>query len=284
METRQITIWDNISLEQGTQCLSGMEFDKAESHFLTAMKSGSAEPDNVRKLMEACQYWRQRIQTSNEPEYTAEMFEELLSDYNNYPFTRSMAGLKKSLLTFIIRQLRNLPAAGIALFEAVFDFCIKSKEYSQAEDLVFTINLQHPNNRVSLYLLAQAQWLQGNFSEANRNYTIGLLRHPDTCPLNKIENRKLKDIILALGPESAPAFGFIRRILPLMPGEEKIMVRNEIHQKAIECYRLLCRAHEAMNNNDMKNYVNFRKQLKLLFPELYTEYFKVLKTKKGTVA
>jgi hypothetical protein len=280
MEIRQLTIWDNLALENGTRCLSALQFEEALEHFSKAIKQDTADAKSIEKLVEACMHWQSRTHNPEQPESQAGYIEDFLMDYGRYPFSPGMTGLKKRLLLYILSLMQDEPAITAGLAETAFDLCLSLKEYGQAENLVNIFNRNNPKNRISQCLLAQAQWLQENFYDAGRNYAQALLRYPDALPISRIENRALRDLILTVGPELAPAYALIRNILPATDLTGEIIAGNPVHQKALRSYRLLTEAQEALNRNDMKASVNFRKQLKALEPELYNEYFKWLKQHK----
>ena len=77
----------------------------------------------------------------------------------------------------------------------------------------------------------------------------------------------------------APAYGWLRNIVPFVSLPAAINICDEEHQKALDIFRLLQQAERSLNSNDMKSYINYRKQLKTIAPALYNEYFKRLSQK-----
>jgi hypothetical protein len=72
--------------------------------------------------------------------------------------------------------------------ETAFDLLLSIDDFQKAEDLVSHSISQHPEKRLLLYLLAQAQWLNGNRSNANINYAQLLLCRPDKTLVNRLQN------------------------------------------------------------------------------------------------
>ena len=81
----------------------------------------------------------------------------------------------------------------------------------------------------------------------------------------------------------APAYGWLRNILPSIPLAGIVKTPDMEQDHAIQGYRLMQQAHESLKNNDIKSSINFRKQLKEQTPDLYEEYFSLLKQRKGTI-
>lgn len=287
MPVQQLSLWDNEALETGYRCLNALEWEEAILQFNEALQGGIGEMESVQKLITASQYWQARIQHtpgsqvhSGAAASLSQHIAGLLADYSHYSFTPQMAGFKKALLGHIVGLLHHETDMDLNDMETAFDLLLGIDDFQTAEDLISHGIKQHPEKRLLLYLLAQAQWLNGNRSDANNNYVRLLFYHPDKVMDNRIENKKLKELIHSCGPEMAPAYGWLRNILPFVPPADEIPACDEEHDKAIKSYRLLREANRSMNNNDMKSYVQYRKQLKELTPALYEEYFNLLKQRK----
>ncbi|MBR9999530.1 MAG: hypothetical protein KFF73_11190 [Cyclobacteriaceae bacterium] len=281
MQGRQLSMWDNISLESGFRCLMAMDLDNAIQYFRNSLEKGSGDQKIIKLLIEVCQYWKNRIQSVHQTELSSESVEELLEDYNRFHFTPEMAGLEKALLMYIAEMVLKVQGICFGSIENAFDFLIRKKEYGTAEKIISQYMDGHPEERYSLYLLAQVQWMQLNHNEANISYARAFICCPGKTPLARIENKKLNDLILAYGNFLAPAYGWIKNILPFVQIPELIVTENAEHASALESYRLLQEAHRALKKNDMTSCINYRKQLKLHAPELYDEYFDLLKQRKS---
>jgi hypothetical protein len=280
MEGRQLTIGDNLALENGCRHLSELQFGPAIEYLTKAIGLESADQEQIQQLTDVCRFWQRRIPGPEPQNPQAPSIEDFLQDFCSYPFRPALTGLKKNLLIHIIGKMHNQSDLNADLVVTAFDQCLAIQECKLAEDLVYDYNRHHPDNRISNYLLAQAQWLQGNYLDAGNNYALGLLKYPDAMPVERIENKNLKELILMFGVEMSPAYAWIRNILPLLDQIDDINAMESAHQKALDCYRLLIMAEEAKNRNDMKGCVNYRKQLKLLNPLLYEEYYYMLKKRK----
>ncbi len=244
---------------------------------MSAAQTGTGNLEDIQKIIEACHYWRTRIQypaVSRSPQETITI---LISDFIGYSFASEMAGFKKALVRHIAGCMLNETDIGFNDIETVFDLLLDIQDYQIAENLVTQHINRHPMNKISLYLQAQVLWLIGNYSEANIAYARALLCCPGRLPEKRIVNNKLNDLIRSCGPAMAPAFGWVRGVLPFVPQTDEIKACDEEHLRALESYRLLQKAYHALNNEDLKSCVNYRKQLKTHSPVLYDEYFNLLK-------
>ncbi len=277
MPVQQLSFWDNEALERGYRSLAALKMDEALVQFNKALRAGIGEMDSVQKLIEACKYWKPFLIPAIEDTNVSQHIKLLQDNYLDYSFIPQMATFKKSLLLFIVDLLQNENNIDINDAEAAFDLLLEMRDFEKAEALASYGISQHLENRQWLYLLAQAQWLCGKRSEANYNYVILLRCYPNEVPVGRIENTKLKELIHSYGPAMAPAYGWLRNIVPFVPLPDAFKVCDEEHQKALESYRLLQQAERSLNNNDMKSCINYRKQLKLISPGLYDEYFRRLR-------
>lgn len=279
MIVQQLSLWDNEALETGYRCLAALELEEAIRQFNNALQSGIGEQELIQKSIAACNYWQPRLQLSSGAEVhdgaTASLSQhiaEMLADYIRYPFNRQMDRFKKNLLGHIVDLLYNEADMDLKDMETAFDLLLGIGDFQKAEDLISQCIKQHPENHSLLYFLAQAQWRNGNRSEANSNFAWLLLYHPDITLVSRIENSRLKELIHSYGPAMTPAYGWLRNVLPFVPLADEILACNEEHQKAIESYRLLQEANKALQNNDRNSSIKFRRQLKELVPEFFEEY------------
>lgn len=277
MPSQQLSFWDNEALETGYRLLADLKLEDAERQFAKALQAGIGETGSVRKLLEACEYWQVRLKYSpekNDANSSSEQIDSLLTAFVHYPFTPQMNVLKKTLLAHIVSLLHAEEAMDLKNMETAFDMLIAMDDSQNAEELVSQSISQHPKSPLLLNLLAQAQWLSGNRSEANNNYAALLLYYPDSVEFNRIENKKLLDLIHTYGSAMAPAYGWLQNAVSLVSLTDEIEIQNDIHRKAIECYRLLLGSNKALLNNERSLSAQYRRELKTLVPELFAEYFK----------
>jgi hypothetical protein len=273
MPYQQLTFWDNEALETGYRYLADLDLENAALQFNKALEAGIGELDSVKKLIEACEYWQARIHYRPDSDNNTEQIDSLLAAFVHYPFTPQMNVVKKALLAHIVSLFDKEATMVLKNMETAFDLLLESNDLQIAEDLILQCIAQHPVNRLLLYPLAQIQWLRGKRSEANFNYATVLLHHPERLEVNRIENKKLKEIIDLRGAAMAPAYGWLQNAVPLIHLPDEIEIYDDEHRKAIECYRLLLGANKAILNNEKKLSVQLRKQLKTLAPDLFAEYF-----------
>lgn len=281
MPARQLTFWDNEALELGYHFLNDLQFQKAISHFNEALFNKIAERDSIQQLITVCEYWHPRIQyVSVDDSNRTEKINALIGDYSHYVFSRQIDNFKNALLQYIVSLLIKEPDMDLNDTETVFDLLVKSSEFQKAEELVSCSIVQHPGNPQLMYLLAQAQWFSNNRNEANNNYGLLLLCHPGKTELNRIENKKLTELILTYGSAFAPIYGWLRNVMNYVPLPEKIEIYDEEHRKALAIYRLFYNANKALESNNIKETIRYRKEIKTLMPAIYTEYFNWLEYQK----
>lgn len=280
MHSQQLSFWDNEALETGYRHLAALEFEEAQQKFNKALQAGIGETDSIKKLLDACEYWKVRIPSFPQIKGSSELIDSLLTGFVNYPFTPQMHAFKEAMLAYIVSLLHNEPQMNIKSMETAFDLLIESNDLTNAESLAQECVAQHAGNRFVLYLLAQVQWLSGNRSEANNHYAMLLLQYPGEVEFNRIENFKLKELINLHGAAMAPAYGWLQNAMPFVPVVNEIIAGDAAHQKAIACYRLLRDANKSLLNNEIALAVQKRKELKSIAPELFAEYFNWLKQRR----
>ncbi|HET8855159.1 MAG TPA: hypothetical protein VFM60_04470 [Salinimicrobium sp.] len=283
MMERQPTLWDNVPLENGYRYLSNLEFDKAVEQFNLALQFSLNDSEQIKELIEACQFWKPLI-TISVNNLTSDFYSEFLDEFCCFPFKSYMNGLKVALLVYFADLLKKVTGPKLPLVRDTLDQFLILREYQNAEDLV-SHYLGHSIKTESkeyelLYLLGQVQWLSGNKIDASRNFAIALIHYPEQNLISRIPSGDLKEIIDSHGCEMAPAIGCIRGILPMMPVREQLTYLDTKHEKAIIAYRILKKAHHAQIKKDMESCVRYRKELKQEFPELFELYFKSLNQRK----
>jgi len=290
MPVHQPSLWDNVALETGYRCLIALKLDEAIRQFNAAMGSATGDRESIHIGLATCQFWQNRIQQLEEPVTPlgntvsrSRYMTVLLEDFSHYPFTPGIRKFKKALLNYLADRIIREVDTDVKNMETAFDLLLGIDDFRKAENLVSQYKRQFPENHGFLYLLAQVQWLGGNKTEARNNYARALLYHPDQFSARRIESGPLKKLIESYGPAMAPAYGWLRDILPSIPLAGIIKTPDMEHDHAIQSYRLMHQADESLKNNDMKSSIYFRKQLKELAPDLYEEYFNLLKQRRGTI-
>ena len=159
----------------------------------------------------------------------------------------------------------------------VSDMLMELGRHKKAEEVVRQQMEMQPDEHQLYFILGQIQWQNRKKGEAKKNYTRGLLHNPCGSPSERIVFQELKMLIESEGPEMAPAYGWVRGILLLVPPPYNVNFCSADHRHAVECYRLLWQADRAVRNRDTEACVEYRKTLKAKAPALYDEYFALLK-------
>ncbi len=266
----QPSLWDNIPLETGYRCMNALHFGEAIVQFNEAAKQTNSEYHHIQSAIETCNFWKSKMDTT---EICTATISLLLEDFIGYPFPSLMIVLKKTLLLYICELLKNTEDYHLGNIETAFDLLIAMHHFQEAEELISTCMILHPEQYKLFYYLAQAQWHKMNKRDSRINYAKALLHFPDKKILERIEPEELKEIIHYHGIAMAPAYACIAEILPLISlGNEMTFIDAE-HQIAIKSYKLLAQTFRAEQNADLGLRIEYRKQLKEHCPDLFNAYF-----------
>lgn len=273
--------WPTSVMGTGYRSLAAFNFDEAEQHFMDVHLSGQGDEAELSKARHACQYWKPLInQSKTAPDNvpTATLYKEFRRyDLDNVPGLLQFA---ESLLQHIANRMLSERLFYInkndKTGETVSDLLIELGQYKRAERAVLQRREHRPDEGQPHYILAQLQWNSHQKGEARKNYTRGLLSDPDQVPFHRLEPEELRSLIGDVGAEMAPAFGWVRGVLPLIYPPDVPEFLSDSHQKAYGCYRLLWQTDKALQNGDMEKCISCRKKLKAEIPDLYDEYFALL--------
>lgn len=271
--------WPTAVMAEGYRSLSALKFKEAEQHFRDVLHAGQGEEEEIDKALQACTHWQALVEQNRaDPDAcpAGKLYEELRRyEFGNVP---GLHQLKEALLEYIAGHLLSDDRFYIPDRdgETVSDLLMEIRQYKKAEKVVLNKIELHPADTQLRYSLAQIQWQNKQKGEARKNYARGLLRNPCRVPSHRILYKQLISLIGDVGPEMAPAFGWVRGVLPLVSMQENVTICSESHRRAADCYRLLLRADTALKKNDMDACVEYRKKLKAEAPDLYDEYFALL--------
>lgn len=279
MPVIQPTLWDNLALESGYRFLVELDFEEAAVQFEEAF-NGPGDKQPVSEAIASVQYWKPRVDALLLSNISPDAIKEFTNDFISYNFTAQLAGFKKALLMRLVDVMMNENRPGLRETEMVFDELLKVNEFQKASCLIEWVMKIYPEKHYLLYFLAQALWLNGDSTRAYRNYIKALLYYPDEAFINRIENEKLKALARSCGMAAAPAYAWLREAMPFITQANDITSFNEAHQRDVTAYCLLQQSEESLKRNDLKSSVRYRKELKKISPELYEEYFSLLRQRK----
>jgi len=271
--------WPVMVMGEGYRKLAAFHFDEAEKHFNDVLQVEQGEEDEARQALHACKYWRVifEVHKENPDNYsTGKLYKEVRQyDFENVP---GLLQLKNALLEYIAGQMLSNNRFYIdgPENESVFDILIELRLNRKAESVILQQIEKDPDDVQFRYSRAQIQWLSKQKGEAKKNYARGLLLNPCRIPSHRILYKQLLTLIDDVGPEMAPLFGWVRKVLPLIHIRENLDFCSGSHRRAIDCYRLLWSADKALQNRDFEACYRYRKKLKAEVPELYDEYFALL--------
>jgi hypothetical protein len=277
---------ETMIMANGYHCLAAFRFIEAEQYFNNVLESLGPETDSgeykdARRALETCNDWRPLVMQSNDGESLIQLRNgELYKTFRDYDFA-NISGIRQfqnALLQAIAnRMLETGQFYTGKENETSADLLMELGRQKKAEELVQFQMEQHPGDYHLFYCLAQIQWNNHKPGEAKKNYVRGLLYDPCRLPFGRLVYKKLSDLIDTVGPEMAPAFGWVRGILPLVYLQNDVNSCSNAHNHAVDCYRLLWAADKALQKRNMDSCVEYRKELKAKAPSLYNEYFSLLK-------
>lgn len=276
--------WQKEKLAEGYQSLAVFRFDAAERAFREIMQNYTAVDQEVDDALHSTTHWKkvfEHYEAMSGNERIPFLHHEII--HFNFLNTWGMQRLRSALISRLVAMMREANTFYVNTQVCLADLLLELGKNNEAEEaLIDQLTCEPDPGALGRFRLAQIQWLNGNLTEAKKNYSLALLLAPANVPLNRIESGELKDLIETHGPGMAPAYGWVSGALPLVriptaAGESAV---SETHCKALTCYRLLRKAEEAAKNNDLDACVEYRKQLKETDPDLYDRYFALLSKRR----
>lgn len=279
MSSGQLTLWDLEALETGFQHFSNLRLEEAKLKFHEALRMKLGNKEELRDALGACDYWLPEVKQSqeiSEDENPSNKADLLLRKFTNYPFTSQMKYFRVALLSHIGSILSAESPMNLDSVETTFDLLMEAGKLEEAENLILKGISQYPDHPRLHYMQAQVQWLNHEISKANLTYAWLLLHYPREVEKDRIQNKELQQLIDRFGAPMAPLFGWLYKVVPYIPFTGEVETNDREHRRAIECYRLILAANQALAEKGTTSSLPYRKQLRELSPELYDAYFKSL--------
>lgn len=273
--------WPTSVMGMGYRNLAAFKFEEAEQDFRDVHFSGQGNETEITKALNACKYWQPLVnQSKTDPENLPpdKLYKEFRCfDFENIPGLHQLA---ESLLRHIADRMSSEGHFYInendKTGKTVSDLLMELGQFNKAELTVLQKSKDQPNEFQLHYILAHIQWIIHLKGEAKKNYARALLGDPCRIPPHRILPEQLRSLIHEVGAEMAPAFGWVRGVLPLVSPPKNPEFCSKSHRKAYYCYRLLWLADKAVQNDNIENRISYRKKLKADAPNLYDEYFALL--------
>jgi len=284
-DKHQISLFsrETLILSEGYRCLSAFRFEEAKRFFNDVLTSDSDPESGDRKAAKRAlklgKYWHPLVlQKKTEPSLFQES-NSLYREFREYNFANfpGEQQFRQALLLMITDQMLEMGRfyTGVGSV-TVSDLLMELGRHKKAEEVVHQQMEVQPDDHQLYFILGQIQWQNRKKGEAKKNYTRGLLHNPCGSPSERIVFRELKKLIESEGPEMAPAFGWVRGVLLLIPPPDVVNFCSTDHRHALGCYRLLWQADRAVRNRNSEACVEYRKKLKAEAPALYDEYYALL--------
>lgn len=272
-------------LAEGYRCLAAFKIREAEQYFNDVLDRKGAYPDTIekeeaRRALEVCKDWQPLVLQNNQgkPSFLGHS-DEIYKKFSDYDFA-NLSGIRQFQNALHRAMTNRMLETGHFYIDkenkTSADLLMELGRYEKAEELVLLQMERDPEDNHLYYCLAEIQWKNYKQGEAKKNYARGLLYDPCRLPYGRLVYKKLSDLIDTEGPEMAPAFGWVRGILPLVYLRNDLDCCSNQHRHAVDCYRLLWSADKALQKRNMDACIEYRKELKAKAPSLYDEYFSLL--------
>jgi predicted Zn-dependent protease len=275
MAKNQLPIFDRhtMIMGEGYRWLASFKFVKAAQYFEDVSHANPGTESEAEKALQACNYWQHLIRQRRESPQD-QSIDEVYKKFRLYDFdsTSGLRQFKRALLEYITDRLLADDQFYINDEETISDLLLELQRPDKAERIVEQrLEKQHQDDQLR-YCLAQIQWQNNHKGEAKKNFARALLYDPCHVPFHRIKYQALNRLIDDVGAEMAPAFGWLRGILPLVQPPENIKMCSEMHQKGVDSYKLLYLADRAAVKKNSEARLKYRKKLHNQAPELYEEY------------
>lgn len=279
MPHHQISIWDNEPLEEGYRQLSLLNFQEADRNFHEAAHGYAADTDELQSALIASRFWQSQmedIHPTSDDFRLADHLEVLLLAFQQYPFTTALKSFRKALSQYIVSLFYQTDKWKERHLFTLFNLLLEHQEYSRAEDLIQRGMALFPENLSLLCLHSQVLWRSRKVEQAKRINIQLFLHHPTAVLKNRIEDISFLTLMDKHGVYMTPAYAWLYNVAPYVPLSNNIIIQNEDHRIALECYRLIHLSDQALSNHDLQESIRCRKKLKRLAPEFYQLYYKRL--------
>lgn len=271
MNDQQLPLFNRrtIIMGEGYRQLAAFKFKEAMQHFEDAHHARLETDKEVAGALQACEYWQPMMQ------HSGESIDNIYEKFRRYDFGQvpGLQQFKHALLKHITNEMLATDRFYLNDNKIVPDLLLELQHDKKAEEVVTQNMEKHPDDSQLTYFLAQTQWKNNKQGEAKKNLARALLGNPCNIPYERIEYKGLITLIEKVGAEMAPAFGWVRNILPLISLPQEIKICSEAHRRAIKSYRYLYLADKAAVNNNRTRRLDYRKKLNEQAPDLYEEYF-----------
>lgn len=230
----QPTLFDNSALNLGQEYLSKLDFEKAVGFFEEAKSSENNADEIIDDLMDCCIEWQDLLFDKESTNFNS----TLLKSYLDYKFPKNTNVFQKTLLVYIAQNILKEKIIPSKELENFIDILIKNKEYDLAEKTLKSLIAEYPEHKQYLYSLAQVQYLNGYYDDANENYIRALLLCPDIAYFKRVKNKKLKEVMRLHGIYLAPAYSLLNNVRSKIDFTD-IQDLSEHQKEGITAYHLV---------------------------------------------
>ncbi len=271
--------WESDQIAEGWRYAADFNFDKATQTF-REVKQQHANDNELDFAIETCSKWAIYFdETWQKSE--AEQSPLLFSFWKTFQFPNSWGPqlLQRALLHKIIVLANENHVFQLDETTTISDLYLKDEQPELAEKSLKDFIKKHTNTTEIQISLANIQYNLGKLTEAAQNYLEALLISPKEIKYKNIANKTLAKVIKTYGSEMTPAFAWIYGQVPMLKLNEFNEPEN-IKHAGIYTYYLLYMAEKYFKENNSKETLNYRKQIKENNSELFAAYFDLLKRRK----
>jgi tetratricopeptide (TPR) repeat protein len=284
MSSNQLNIfsWQTDKLAEAWQQLAAFDFESCDM-ILTEILDQDAADEGALSLAEEKKKWLVIFQEMKSKTDAIEAVRFLLEEMNKAKFAREWGPmlLKTALQKEIIRRAELCKLFYVTETLTLADLYAQQHNYPAAEKILTDFIEENKNNAAQLARLADMQFEQSKFADANHNYMLALLTDPEQVSVKTIRNKKIADIIRHYGPEMAAAWVWLfGENVPLGISIQFIYSTDAKQKKAATACYLIMMAEKARLENNSDQRVEFRKKLHDAEPLIYQAYFNYCNTGK----
>ncbi len=269
--SEQLNLFENGEFIFGINLLNELKWENGLKVLKKAKPLVEADKLFLQKAKEIGEYWQTKLSVFKQSENTQEAFKELLHCYKKYDFPKRLNGVKQNLLLYMVAWMIKKDYFDHDVVVEIFSLLKAEKKYSQAVGLMKAFLEEYPKAFKNYYLLAQAEWLNGQSVNSKKHYLQAFLYYPDQSMLQYVANKEFRKLAEEYPLEKIPAYAWLYGKSSFVSIEDDIFSPfNENHDNAYNAYKLLKQCHLVIRDGKKRLY--YRKKLQKIAPQLLQDY------------
>jgi tetratricopeptide (TPR) repeat protein len=268
--------WDRVQVGEGLEALAHLDFRKAEGIFKGLLSRFPGHPEASAGLTMATD-WASVLGTTSvleKPDAAAALW----AATKGYTFGPGNEKFRKALIRRAIGLLDGDPHLYLPPDVCLGRLFLEVEEYEAAERALGQVLDAHGTHGGLMICLGNCLFRQRKKTEARFAYARAFLLVPWEIERDQIEDRELAQAIAEEDTYWAAAYGWLRRLLPLIDVQVE-SPHDKNHEEALLVYDTLRSAETARVKGDHAAMVEQRRRLKRLAPGVFLEYMGRLETR-----